>query len=161
MALWANAFYKSTCQSMCLCVCLSVHFWGTFKRLSAPTSWSRMSKVFIDSQSLGKRDGKKWSQIWKLSLIQGVKSLPFLGGEGFLPYLAGFLWYWCFLLLITVFLPPLHKVQCANFLDYQNPWGGKMERSGLRFENFAHKRCKIAVAKKVFFFPFFFICSLS
>ena len=33
LALWADAFYKSKCQSVCLCVrvsvCVSVHFWGT------------------------------------------------------------------------------------------------------------------------------------
>ena len=32
-ALWADAFYKSKCPyicvSVCLCVCRSVHFWGT------------------------------------------------------------------------------------------------------------------------------------
>ena len=28
-------------------------------------------------------------------------------------------WYWCFSLLLTVFLPPLPEVQCANFLDFR------------------------------------------
>ena len=28
-ALWADAFYKSNCPSVCVFVCLSVHFWGT------------------------------------------------------------------------------------------------------------------------------------
>ena len=41
-----------------------------------------------------------------------------------------------FSLRLTVFLPPLPKVQCPNFLDFRNPWGKVMERSGLRFENF-------------------------
>ena len=36
-------------------------------------------------------------------------------------------------LRLTVFLPPLPKVQCPNFLDFQNPWGKVMEISGLRF----------------------------
>ena len=31
------------------------------------------------------------------------------------------------------------KVQCPNFLDFWNPWGEKMERRGLRFENFCLK----------------------
>ena len=44
-----------------------------FKRLFAPTSQSRMSKKFRDSESLGKSNGKKWSHIWKLLLIKGVK----------------------------------------------------------------------------------------
>ena len=41
-----------------------------------------------------------------------------------------------FSLCLTVFLPPLPKVQCLNFLDIRNPWGKVMERSGLRFEHF-------------------------
>ena len=34
-----------------------------FKRLFAPTSLSRMSNIFRDSESLGKSNSKKWSQI--------------------------------------------------------------------------------------------------
>ena len=52
--------------------------------------------------------------------------------------------------LLTVFLPQLVEVQCPNCLDFQNPLGKVMKRSGLRFEHFAHKWCKIAAAKKVF-----------
>ena len=47
-------------------------------------------------------------------------------------------------------MPLLPKVQCPNFLDFWNPWWKVMERSGLRFETFAHKGCKIAAAKIVF-----------
>ena len=35
----------------------------SFKRLFAPTSRSRMSYIFRDLESLGKSNGKKWSQI--------------------------------------------------------------------------------------------------
>ena len=65
-ALWADAFYKSKCPSVCLSVCLSVcvfTFEVPFKRLFAPTSQSRMSNIFRDSESLEKSNGKKWSQI--------------------------------------------------------------------------------------------------
>ena len=34
-----------------------------FNSLFAPTSRSRMSNIFRDSESLGKSNGKKWSQI--------------------------------------------------------------------------------------------------
>ena len=61
-ALWADAFYKSICPSVCLSVCLFT-FEVPFKRLFAPTSRSRMSNIFRDSESLGKNHGKKWSQI--------------------------------------------------------------------------------------------------
>ena len=55
-ALWADAFNKSKCPSVCLSVCLSVRlftFEVPFKRLFAPTSQSRMSNIFRDSESLG------------------------------------------------------------------------------------------------------------
>ena len=45
-----------------------------FKRLFAPTSWSRMSKTFKDTESFGKSNKNRWFQIWQLLLIKGVKS---------------------------------------------------------------------------------------
>ena len=39
-------------------------------------------------------------------------------------------------LCLNVFLPPLPKVQCPNFLDIWNYWAKVIKRSGLRFENF-------------------------
>ena len=48
-------------------------------------------------------------------------------------------------LRLNVFLPPLPKVQCPNFLDFQNPWGKVMERSGLRFANLPRKKNKIDI----------------
>ena len=66
-ALWADAFYKSICPSVRVSVCLSVclfTFEVPFNALFAPTSRSWMSNIFTDSGSLGKSNGKKWSQIW-------------------------------------------------------------------------------------------------
>ena len=66
-ALWTDAFYKSKCLSVCPCVGPSVcvfTFEVPFKRLFAPTSRSQMSNIFRDSESLGKSNGKKWSQMW-------------------------------------------------------------------------------------------------
>ena len=54
-ALWADAFYKSKCPSVCLSVCTSVclfTFEVPFNGLFAPTSRSRMSNIFRDSESL-------------------------------------------------------------------------------------------------------------
>ena len=45
-----------------------------FKCLFVPIFRSSMSKLFRFSESLGKTNVKKWSQIWKLLLINGVKS---------------------------------------------------------------------------------------
>ena len=44
-----------------------------FTRLFAPTSHSPMSKQFRFFESLGITNWKKWSQIWILLLIKGVK----------------------------------------------------------------------------------------
>ena len=67
-------------------------FEGPFKRIFALTFRSWISKVFRDSESLGKSNGKKWSHIWKLLLIQGVKSSgkKMFVFEKTLPYWAGF-----------------------------------------------------------------------
>ena len=76
-ALWANAFYKSKCPSVCLSVRLFVRvftFDVLFKRLFAPTSQIQMSKILRDSEFLGKSNEKKWSHIWKLLLIKGLKA---------------------------------------------------------------------------------------
>ena len=77
-ALWADAFYKSKCPSMCLSVCVAVcvfTFEVPFKRLFAPTSQGRMSNIFRDSESLGKSNEKKWSQIWTF-LFESCLKLP-------------------------------------------------------------------------------------
>ena len=77
-ALWANAFYKSKCPSVCLSVGPSVRlftFKVLFKRLFAPTSQSRMSNIFRDSESLRKINGKKWSQNWTF-MFENCQKLP-------------------------------------------------------------------------------------
>ena len=67
----------SVCLSVRLSVCVSVcvfTFVVTFNGLFAPTSWSRMSNIFRDSESLGKSNGKKWSQIWTFLFENCLKS---------------------------------------------------------------------------------------
>ena len=44
-----------------------------------------------------------------------------------------------FEVLFKRLLPNFPEVQCQNFLDFWNPWGKVMKRSGLRFETFAHE----------------------
>ena len=73
---WADAFYKSKCPSACPCVRVSVRlitFEVAFKRIFAPTSRSRMSNMFRHSESLGKSNGKKWSQIGAFLFGSGLK----------------------------------------------------------------------------------------
>ena len=60
-----------------LSVCLSVRvftFEVPFNGLFAPTTRSRMSNIFRDSESLGKSNGKKWSHIWTILFGSGLKS---------------------------------------------------------------------------------------
>ena len=45
------------------------------------------------------------------------------------------LFFLIFSLRLNVFMLPLSEAQCPNFLDFWNPWGKLMKRSGLRFEN--------------------------
>jgi hypothetical protein len=52
-------------------------------------------------------------------------------------------------------LPTLPKVGCPKFLEFRNPWGKVMEKSGLRFEIFVWKWSKIAAQKKIVFFADF------
>ena len=76
-ALWADAFYKLKCPSVCPCVrvfvCLFT-FEVPFNGIFSPTSRSRMSNIFRDSESLGKSNGMKWSQIWKFVFENCLKS---------------------------------------------------------------------------------------
>ena len=64
----------SQCVRPCVCVLFCWFFEVPFKHLFSPTSQSGKSKNFRDSESFGKSNGKKWSQIWKLLLIKSVKS---------------------------------------------------------------------------------------
>ena len=55
---------------------------------------------------------------------------------------------------LNVFLPPLPKVGCPNFLEIWNPWGKVIKRNGLRLKKnfFLIKGVKLPQ----FFFLFFF-----
>ena len=124
---------------MCVCFCVGLFtFEVPFKHLFAPTSWNRLSKIFRDSESLGKSNKKKWSQIWKLLLIKGVKSprrKKFFGGPNF-ALLSRIFLVSVFLTPFYGLLPPLFIVQCQDFLYFWNPWGKSNKRSGLRFDTF-------------------------
>ena len=99
--------------------------------LFAPTSQSRMSNIFRDSESLGKSNGKKWSQIWTFLFENCLKSPR---KKTFISSL--FSVFFGFRSFFTVFLPPLPEVGCPIFLEIRNPWGKVIVRSGLKFENF-------------------------
>ena len=54
---------------------------------------------------------------------------------------------------------PLPKGQCPNCLDFRNPCGKVMERSGLRFDHFCSFSVQNCGSKKSFL-DIFFICTL-
>ena len=62
--------YVCTSVRLSVCSLFEVPFNGLF----APTSQSRMSNIFRDSESLGKSNGKKWSQIWTFLFENCLKS---------------------------------------------------------------------------------------
>ena len=62
----------SVCLSFVV-ICLSPFHVLDFEAYFASTSKSRMSKIFRDSESLGKSAGKKWSQNWTFLLGSGLK----------------------------------------------------------------------------------------
>ena len=75
-ALWADSFYKSKCPSVFPSVPLSIRllpFVVPLQCLFAPSSQSRISITFRDSELFGKSNEKKWSQIGKLSQINKRK----------------------------------------------------------------------------------------
>jgi hypothetical protein len=96
----------------------------------SPTSRSRISNIFRDSESLEKSNVKKWYQILTF-LFENCIKLPRKKKSFFFLSLFSLLRY-----RLTVFLPPLPEVGCPIFLEIRNPWGKVMERSGLRYEHF-------------------------
>ena len=136
----------SVCPSVRPSVCLFT-FEVPFNGLFAPTSRSRMSNIFWDSESLGKSSGKKWSQIWTFLFENCLKSPR---KKSFFLSLFSLLRY-----RLTVFLLPLPEVWCLIFSEIRNPWGEEMERSGLIFEHFCLKIFHNRRAKKSVFTHFF------
>ena len=114
-------------------LCLSVRhtLFTPFNSLSAPTSLSAMSKLFKYVESLGKSNGMMWSQI-RFFCSKIVKKIA--AAKKFLQ-----IFFFNCLLRLTVFLPPLLKVKCPNFLDIRNPCGIVMKRSGLAFKHYFSK----------------------
>ena len=62
-----------------------------FKSFFAPTSKSPLSKLLRFLESLGKSNGQKWSQMWKLLLIKGVQAPRKIGREILYILYGGFL----------------------------------------------------------------------
>ena len=75
-ALWADAFYKSKCPSVCVSVCPLVCSLLRY-RLTVflpPLPEIRCPIFFRDSESLGRSNGKNWSQILTFLFGSGLNS---------------------------------------------------------------------------------------
>ena len=106
-------------------IVLLLVFLTPFNGLFAPISRGPMWKLVRVSKSIGKSNGKKWSQICKLLLIKGVKSPR--QKKNFNGFFTPFK---------RLFAPTSWS---PIFLVFQNPWGKVMERSCLIFKNFCTK----------------------
>ena len=68
---WTNK--KKNLSRTCFATAALGQFWANMFKYET-TSYSPMSKLLRYLESLRKSNGKKWSHIWKLLLIKGVKS---------------------------------------------------------------------------------------
>ena len=92
----------------------SSHLFTPFNGPFAHTSWSPMSKIFRYLESLGKSNGKKWSQIWTFFLKNCVK----------MTWKKSFLRIFVICSLrLKVFLPPLPEVQCPILFWFSESLG--------------------------------------
>ena len=158
-ALWADAFYKSKCPSVCPCVCVSVcpsvclfTFEVTFNGLFAPTSRSRMSNIFRDSESLGKSNGKKWSQIWTFLFKNCLKS-PSKQKVFFFTFFG--------LLRFSVFFnclfAPTSRRRMSNIFRDLESLGKSNGKKWSQIWTFLFENClKLPRQKKLFFLFFFY-----
>ena len=118
-----------------------------FEAYFAPTSRSRMSKIFRDSESFGRSAGKKWSQNWTFFLGSGLK-LPRKKKFFCVLILPYFAWKnWCGAHLITRVEPILlHALSPKNGGWVQSVHCLRVEPS----------RGRMDMSTAPFFFFFFF-----
>ena len=151
-----QTFLMLTFQLICLSVCVSDHFWGTVSASFFPPFPKSDVKNVRDLKSLGKSNGKKWSQIWKLFQIKGLKSLHKKKCFGANFALMSRIFF------LLVFLTPFNGIfaptswsqmsqlfRCLEFLGKSN---------GKKWSQISNKGCKITVAK-TFFYVFFHLFS--
>ena len=124
----------SVCPSVRVSVCLFT-FEVQFNGLFSPTFRSRMSNIFRDSESLGKSNGKKWSQIWTF-LFEHCLKLPRKKKKNS----SFFSVFFSFRSFLTVFLPPLPEVGCPIFSEIRNPWCLPIDRWSRIYPVYAGKR---------------------
>ena len=112
------------CQSVFLFVCLFT-FEVPFNGLFAPTSRSRMSNIFRDSESLGKSNEKKWSEIWTFLFKNCLKSPR-----------KKKVFFFTFEVPSNGLFAPTSQSRMSNIFRDSKSLGKSNKRSGLIFEHF-------------------------
>ena len=131
------------CSSVCLSVCLFT-FEVPFKCLFAPTSRSGMSNIFRDSESLGKSNGKKWSQIWIFLFENCLKS----------PRKKSFFFptFFTFEVPFNFLFVPTSQSRMSNIFRDLESLGKSNEKKWSQIWTFLFENCKKSPRKKKFFF---------
>ena len=142
--------------SVRLCVCLFT-FEVPFNGLFAPTSRSRMSNIFGDSESLGKSNGKSWSHIWPFLFENCLKS-PRKTKKNFFTFFG--------LLRFSVFFnglfAPTSRSRMSNIFRDSESLEKSNRKKWSQIWTFLFENCiKLPRKKKVFFFTFFGLLRFS
>ena len=139
----------SVCPSVRLSVCVFT-FEVPFNGLFAPTSRSRMSNIFKDSESLGKSNGKKWSQIWTFLFEDCRKS----------PRKNSFFLHFFGLLRFSVFFnglfAPTSRIWMSNIFRDSESLGKSNGKKWSQIWTFLFENCRKSPGKKKFFSLTFF-----
>ena len=91
LIFFAHKGCKITCNKISFFYGFFLHLFTPFKCLFAPICQSPMCKPFRFSESLGKRDGKNWSQIGNFFAYKGFLKLQ----RKKVCLTSRIFWYWC------------------------------------------------------------------
>ena len=116
-----------------------------FNGLFAPTSQSRMSNIVRDSESLGKSNGKNWSQIWTLLFENCLKSPH--KKKFFSSFFFGLLWFSVF---FNGLFAPITRSRMSNIFRDLESLAKSNGKKWSQIWTFVWKLSKIAAQKKVF-----------
>ena len=122
-----------------------------FNGLFAPTSRSRISNIFRGSESLGKRNGKKWSQIWTFLFENCLKS-PRKKKVFFFTFF-GLLW---FLVFFNGLFAPNSPSRMSNIFRDSESLGKSVGKKRSQIWTFLLENSRKSPRKKKFFFFTFF-----
>ena len=136
--------------SVRLCVCLFT-FEVPFNGLFAPSSRSRMSNIFRDSESLGKSNGKKWSQMWTFFFLKIVLNLR-AKKSFFLHFFFGLLRFSVF---FNGLFAPTSQSQMSNIFRDSEFLGKSNGKKWSQIWTFLFENCLKSPHKKKFFSSFF------